>query len=379
MLKKAIKFSLLTAFIVSSVFSQSRDEQMLKGIDYVYHIKFDSANTIFQSMVNKDPKDPTGYFMLAMSAWWKIYINKDDMSNDDDYFSKVDKCIEVCDKKIDENKNDDWAVFLKGGVIGYRGFLNSIRENWLKAVDDGKEGLSLLQRAYELNPNNKDAVFGIGLYNYAADYVTEKYPFLKALLFLFPKGNKELGLSQLKDCADNAKFSKTEANFVLCYVNLNYENNFIESEKYALKIFQMYPENPVAMKFLGKSYIGENKWNESLLLYREILSRFDSSKAGFTNNYLKRDASYYAGLSAQRLNMIDDSFRYYEQSLNLSKQLDKDGESAYQVFSAMGLGMMNDLKGNHDEAVKYYKMVLDMKDIEASHDSAKKLIETGYR
>ncbi len=372
-------FILLSLFIPLLTISQTRDEQILKGIDYVYHIKFDSANTIFQSMVGKDPVDPTGYFMLAMSDWWKIYIKKDDMSSDDSYFTKVDKCIEVCDKRIDVNKNDDWAIFLKGGVIGYRGFLNSIRENWLKAVDDGKEGLSLLQRAHELNPNNKDAVFGIGLYNYAADYVTEKYPFLKALLFLFPKGNKELGLAQLKDCADNAKFSKTEANFVLCYVNLNYENNFTESEKYADKIFKTYPENPVAMRFLGKSFIGENKWNESLLLYKEMISRNDSAKAGFDNNYILRDASYYSGLSAQRLNMNDDSFKYYERSFNLSKQLDKDGESAYQVFSAMGMGMMSDLKGNHVEAVKYYKMVLDMKDIESSHDSANKLIESGYK
>jgi len=122
----------------TSIYSQLRDEQILKGIDDIYHIRFDSANAIFQSLVSKNPTDPAGYFMLAMSEWWKIYIAKDDESNDDNYLNKVDKCIEICDKRIDENKNDDWAIFLKGGVIGYRGFLNSIRDNWLKAADDGK-------------------------------------------------------------------------------------------------------------------------------------------------------------------------------------------------------------------------------------------------
>lgn len=378
-MKKVLLYLALLFFPFIVLNAQTRDEQMSKGIDYIYHIKFDSANAIFNSLVSKNPGDPTGYFMLAMCEWWKIYINKENESNDENYLNKVDKCIEVCDKSIDANKNDDWAIFLKGGVIGYRGFLNSIRDNWLKAADDGKEGLSLIQRSYEINPNNKDAVFGIGLYNYAADYVTEKYPFLKALLFFFPKGNKELGLSQIRDCAENAKFSKTEANFVLCYVNLNYEKNYSESERYADKISKMYPENPVALKFLGKSYVGENKWQESLALWKDVLARYDSGKAGFNNNYSKRDAIYYIGLSSHKLNMLDDGIKYYQEALNMSKELDKSEESAYQVFSALGLGMIYDQKGNHGEAVKYYNMVLDMKDVENSHETAKSFKDNGFR
>lgn len=376
---KKFYITIILFFVVNVISSQTRDEQILKGIEYVYHIKFDSANTIFQSFVNKDPNDPTGYFMLAMSKWWQIYINKEDNTYDDDYYSKVDKCIEICDKKLDKNENDDWAIFLKGGVIGYRGFLNSIRDNWLKAVDDGKQGLSLLQRSYEINPNNKDAIFGVGLYNYAAEYVGDKFPFLKALLFLFPKGNRELGLAQIKDCSENAKYSRTEAKFVLCFVNLNYERNYVESEKYADMLTKMYPENPVAMRFLGKSYICESKWNEGSVLWKYILSRNDSNVIGFNNKNIRLEALYYIGLSSQNLFQFDDGINYYTQSLNLSKELDRDKQSAYQVFSALGLGIIYDHKGNHNEAVKYYNMVLDMNDIENSHESAQKFKENGLK
>lgn len=102
-----------------------------------------------------------------MTEWWKIYLNKEDRSNDDNYLSKVDRCVKICEERLDENENNDWATFLLGGVIGYRGFMNVMRDNWLKAIDDGKQGLNLIQKSYELNPSNKDAILGLGIYNYA--------------------------------------------------------------------------------------------------------------------------------------------------------------------------------------------------------------------
>lgn len=360
-------------------FSQSKDEKILKGIDYIYKLKFDSSNAIFQSSVNQNPKDPTGYFFIAMQEWWRLILNKDDESNDNNYFEKVDKCVKVCEDRIDENEDDWWAIFLKGGVIGYRGILRSIRGSWLKAADDGREGLLLIQRSYDLNPSNKDAVFGIGLYNYAADYVFEAYPFLKTLMFFFPRGNKELGLSQLKDCSENAKFSRTEANFELCYINLNYEKNYYEAEKYADKLYKQYPENSMFEKFLGRCYAGENRWNESIAVWKDIMSKIDSSKFGYNNKNIKREAFYYLGLTNMRLNNLDEAVKDYEQALSLSKELDKNEETAFQVFSALGLGMLYDMKGNRSEAVKYYDMVLEMKDIEFSHDSAKDFKEKGYK
>jgi tetratricopeptide (TPR) repeat protein len=376
-------FFLLTGIITlhsADTFSQTRDELMTKGIDYVYRMQFDSSGTIFTQIINRDPKDPTGYFLVSMAEWWKIYINKADEGHDEAYRTAVDKCLKVCDERLDENENNDWALFLKGGIIGYRGFLNGLRDNWLAAVDDGREGLSLLKRCLELNPANKDALLGIGLYNYAVDYVTERYPFLKTLLFFFPSGNKQEGFAQLKDCIQNARFARTEATVVLCYIYLSYEKNYYEAEKYADTLYKQYPENPAAERFLANSYTGLGKWNESIVLWNDILANINSTKSGYAGNtYLKRESQYYLGLCYQRIGYLDESLRYYNDALNLSREIDKDNQTPQQVFSALGLGMVNDLKGNHSEAVKFYDMVLDMKDINDSHEYAKKYKEEGYK
>jgi len=369
----------LLIFSFSQAYSQTRDSLILKGIDHVYRLQFDSANSIFQGFVDKDQQDPTGYFMLAMSAWWEVYINKQDESKDDAYLAKVDKCIHVCDDALDKNTNNDWVLFLKGGVIGYRGFLNSLRDNWLAAVNDGKEGLSLLQRAYELNPANKDAIFGVAIYNYAADYAAERFPFLKPLLIFFPKGNKELGLQQLVDCSQNAKYSRTEAKYVLCDVNLVFEKNYVESEKYALELTGMYPENPVYRKFLGRSYVGEAKWVLSIPLWLDVLARNDSGKSGFNSKYVRQEACYYLAVSYLNTGRSDSAFTYYNQTLQLCNELDKENETAYKAFSLLGLGMLNDRNGNRAEALKYYDMVLDMKEFDNSKQLAEQYKKDAFR
>ena len=352
---------------------------MTKGIDYVYKVKFDSAKAIFRQIINNNPQDPTGYFLISMAEWWKIYLNKNDESNDENYRSAVDKCIKVCDERLDKNENDDWALFLKGGVIGYRGFLNGLRDNWLAAVDDGREGLSLLKRCVELNPSNKDALLGIGLYNYAVNYVTDRYPFLKTLLFFFPTGNKEEGFAQLRDCIEHARFARTEATVVMCYVYLSYEKNYYEAEKYADTLYTHYPDNPAAERFLANSYTGEGKWVQSLVLWNDILNKIDSSYAYYNNTYLKRETLYYLGLGYMKMHNLDTALMYYTQALDMSPALDKDKESPMQVFSALGTAMVYDMKGNHGEAVKYYDRVLDMEDIEDSHEAARKYKENGYK
>jgi tetratricopeptide (TPR) repeat protein len=264
-------------------------------------------------------------------------------------------------------------------VVGYRGFINSIRENWLSAVDDGREGLNLLQRSHELNPGNLDALFGIGLYNYAADYVVNRYPFLKAVLFFFPQGNKELGLQQLKNCAENGKFTKTEAKVVLCFIHLSYEKNYVEAIRYATQLVQMYPQNPLFNRFLGKCYVGTNNWPVSDSIYASILAKNDSGYFGYNSPYVKREAGYYYAMCRSKLFDLDGAMKYYEMCYNISKELDKDKPSAYQVFSLIGMGAIFDQWGNHSEAVKYYDRVLELRDIENSHNIAKKYREGGAK
>ncbi|MEO8209165.1 MAG: hypothetical protein ABI840_01280 [bacterium] len=379
MLKFFFPLNIVFLIITANSFSQNTDERIQKGIDFIYHLKFDSARTEFHEVIKLEPQNPVGYFFDAIVDWWKINLNKENDSLDEKFFEKVEKVIEVAENRLEKNEFDDNAMFYKGGALGYRGLVKSFRESWLKAAEDGREALNLLQEAYEINNNNKDVLFGIGLYNYFAEYVPEAYPVVKPLMLIFPKGDKIKGISQIKETSQNSRYAKNEAKYVLAYLNLIYEKNFIEAEMYSRMLTEEFPENPVFEKYLYNSYIGQGKWNEALEGWKKILLKIDSNQFGYSYRNLQREANYYLALSLTKLNRILEAEPYIQKAEEITKLIDKENEAAYTAFIYLISGMLNDVKNNKSTANLYYDKVLSMKNFQNSHFEAERFKKDGYK
>ncbi len=356
--------------------SQS-DAKLQKGIEYIYNIQFDSANVIFNEMTSANPNDPAGWFFKMLVEWWKINLNKDDESNDEIFLNSVDKVIEVTDRILEKNENDYTALFYRGGAIGYRGLVRSLRESWFKAAEDGKDALNLFTKASELNTNNKDILFGIGLYNYFAEYVPEKYPFLKPLMIIFPNGDKAKGLFQITDAADNSKLAKYEARGILSYLYITYENNYFESEKNAKILVEKFPNNPVFEKYLLKSYIGLSRWIEALNGWKKVLEKADSNHAGYNNDYTRREANYYIAVTLFSMRNELEAERYLLKSEELSNKI--NGSAAYLAQIYLMEGMLADKKGDRTSAIYNYDRVLAMENFSTTHRDATAFKNSAYK
>ncbi len=374
---------ILPIFILLGVhgisYSQSHDETIQKNISYIYHLQFDSAQIGFDKIIREKPNDPAGYFFDAMIVWWKININKENASLDELFNQKADKVIEVADRILDRNENDQYALFYKGGALGYKGLVSSLRENWFGAAENGKEALNLLQSAYDIDPQNKDVIFGVGLYNYFAEYVPEVYPVVKPLMLIFPKGDKLKGLSQIKESALSAKFAKTEARFVLAYLYLIYEKNYTESEIYAKSLHEEFPENPVFEKYLNNSYTGLGKWIDALAGWSRVLEKIDSNKAGYDGRGLNREANYYSALSYVKMGRPLEAEQLIMNAERITREMDPGSETAFSSYIYLLSGMINDAKGNRATADNYYDKVLAMKNFQNSHQEAERLKVERYK
>lgn len=379
MLKIVLFINIFFLFFTSNVFSQNADERIQKGIDHIYHLRFDSAQSEFREVIKLEPPNPAGYFFDAIVDWWRINLNKENNSLDEKFFEKVEKVVEVADDRLDKNEFDDNAMFYKGGALGYRGLVYSFRESWLKAAEDGREALNLLQKAFEINNNNKDVMFGIGLYNYFAEYVPDAYPVVKPLMLIFPKGDKIKGISQIKETSLNSKYAKNEAKYVLAYLSLIYEKNYVDAEMYSKMLTEEFPENPVFEKYLYNSYIGLGKWNEALDGWKKLLMKIDSNQFGYNNRNLQREANYYTALSLTKLNRILEAEPYIIKAEEITRELDKENEAAFTAFIYLISGMLNDVKENKSTANLYYDKVLSMKNFQNSHLEAERFKKDGYK
>lgn len=364
--------------IISNCSSQVNESLLDKGISYIYHIKYDSADMQFKEFIKQNPDLPDGYFFDAMLEYWKIIPDKNNEWNDENFYNKVNAVLKVCDKILDNNPDDFKATFYKGGILGYRGLLKSIRESWLRAAEDGREALNLLDKATELQPNNKDAQLGIGIYNYFAEYVPDKYPALKPLLLIFPKGDKIKGLMQIKETAANSRFARVEANYILAYLNINFEKNFSEGEVYSKKLYDEFPENPIFEKFINSCYIGLSRFDDAIAGWKKVLEKCDNKQTGYDNINIRRDANYYISASYFYLHRIEEAETYLQTCESLNKEIDKDNESMFTANIFMMLGNLYDKKGDRSKAISYYDKVLAMKDFN-THSQAENFKKNPYK
>ena len=177
------------------------DARIQRGIDLIYNLRFAEAERHFQDIVEAEPDNPLGYFFRAMVSWWRILIDLADETHDAEFYARLQQCIEVCDRRLEKDPMDFDAILFKGGAIGFRGRLRGDRDQYVKAAHDGLRSLPLLKKSRQLEPTNKDILFGQGLYHYFAEVMPQRHRILRPIMAFLPDGDRLLGLQQLKEVA----------------------------------------------------------------------------------------------------------------------------------------------------------------------------------
>jgi tetratricopeptide (TPR) repeat protein len=368
-----IKVLFISLLISISSFAQNSDfdSRVNDGIKQIYNIKFAEAEKTFRSVMADYPKQPAGRFFLAMIDWWKILLDSDNESYDEIFFQKLEDVIYQCDQLLDKNPKDVDALFFKGGSIGFRGRLRAFRESWLKAADDGREALPIVEEAASLDPNNMDVQLGFGIYNYYADVIPSEFPMIKPLMIFFPDGDKEKGIQQLKNTAFNGKFAKYEARYFLMTLYYRYENNSIIADDYAKLLQEDFPDNPVFEKWRGRIAVKRGDYFLADSIFRSVLFKADKNYFGYNRPNSLREAAYYVGNNFKNSGQLDSAKIYLERCITESKKIDEEGEeSGFQVNAVLFLAQMAESLNKKDEAINLYEELLEMREYGRSHSTA---------
>lgn len=337
------------------------DVHTRRGIEFVYNLEFENAKREFQEIVQLRPSHPAGHFFLAMVEWWRILIDIDNTAHDENFYSMIEKVIGICDQRLDHDENDIAALFFKGGAIGFRGRLRAHREEWLKAANDGRLALPIVQEAYTLAPNNFDVLLGIGIYNYYAEVIPEQYPLVKPFMLFFPKGDKNKGIGQLQRAAEKAQYADIEASYFLLQLFHNYEKDYRQALPLAQKLHRRFSNNPIFHRYLGRSYAALGLWNEMKREFSDVFQRVQKKQTGYDRS-AEREAEYYLGLYDMTFNQYDTALKHFLRCDELSRMLDKDGPSGFMTMTNLKMGMIFDLQAKRDIAVLQYQKVLRWND-----------------
>lgn len=353
------------------------DALVEKGIKEIYSINFDEAGKTFRELIADYPEHPAGKFFLAMIDWWKILLDLDNESYDDIFFAKLEDVIFMCDEILVKDPNNVDALFFKGGSIGFRGRLRAIRESWLKAADDGREAIPIVQHAAKLDPKNIDVQLGFGIYDYYADVIPNHYPFVKPLMIFFPKGDKAKGIKELALVAEKGKYARIESRYFLMQLFFHYENDYQKAEEYAVQLTTEFPNNPIFQRYLGRIAVRRGDYFKSDQIFTSVYEKCTKGFGGY-RNLSKREAAYYLGYYNKLTNNIDSAIIFLKECVEISKKTDIDEVSGFRVNATLYLGNLYDLKGEREKAIGYYNECLEIRDYSSSHEFAKRYIEKPY-
>ena len=355
------------------------DSVASQGIKQIYDMQFSNAENTFRRLIADYPDHPAGRFFLAMIDWWKILVDPDVESYDDLFFQKLEDVIYQCDDLLEKNPQNVDALFFKGGAIGFRGRLRAFRESWIKAADDGREALPIVERASKLDPGNLDVQLGFGIYNYYASVIPNDFPLLKPLMIFFPKGDKEKGIEQLTNTAMNGRYAKYEARYFLMTLYFTYENDAYRAGEFAKLLNADFPDNPIFERWMGRIAARKGDYPACASVFQDVLIKAGKNYFGYNNKKALREAYYYIAVNERNDKKLDSAKIFFEKCADISRQVDKNEESGFLINSLLFLGMINDVQGNRDKATEIYKKLLDMKDYGNSHTLAKQYLDKPYK
>jgi tetratricopeptide (TPR) repeat protein len=249
------------------------------------------------------------------------------------------------------------AAFFLSAAWGFKGRLYSDeeRKNWRKAASAGKNALDYLEMSKEKENLSIELLFGDALYNYFSVWVPENYPALKPILWFFPKGDKALGLKQLKEVSYNAFYTRTEAMVWLMRILNSYENDQPRAFQISEYLYTTYPDNPYFHRYYARMLYSMGRFVEAEPACKNILARIDSAHIGYEATS-GRYASFFLGQIYEARRKYDDAKKYYELCMKFAEQIGAT-DSGYYLYSMIALGEIAERQGNKTEAKRWFKEV----------------------
>ena len=329
------------------------------AVQNMYNFKYDKAEKQFRSLRRRYPNHPMPYFLMGLTTWWKIVpTNVQSTQYDKIFFAYMDSAITAGERLYKADHQNYEACFFLSAAYGFDARLHAERKNWRKATVSSKRALDYLQISQEANGLSPEFLFGQALFNYYAVWISENYPLLRPVLLFFPKGNRALGLQQLRSVADNGFYTGTEAKFFLMKILYNEENDPPAALPLARYLATNYPDNGYFQRFYALACFNQGEFRESERVSREILDKINRGLPGY--EFISgRYATYFLGwLMQNKYKDLEKAKDYYQRCIVFAEGTGETDVGFY-IYANTNLARLADEAKDEPTARRYYETVAD--------------------
>ncbi|MFY0624843.1 MAG: tol-pal system protein YbgF [Reichenbachiella sp.] len=341
-----------------------------EGINSMYNFDFKRADSQFKWLKGKYGWHPLPYFLLGLSQWWRIMPDIKNTSYDEQFLMYMDSSILLAENIFTKGSQVEGGFFL-AAAHAFKGRLYAERRSWTKAASEGKKALNYLEYTREKEEFGPEILFGDAIYNYYSVWVPEHYPILKPVMVFFKDGNKELGMNQLMNVANNAFFTRTEAQYYLMQIHSS-EGDRNEAMFRADYLHKTFPNNAYFHRYYARMLYSMGRYTELKASCHSILNKIDSLYQGYELNS-GRYAAFFLGQVYSYDSNEEQAKKFYKKTVAFGEKIGAQ-EKGYHLFSLLKLGEMALKEDDETTAKSYFKQVKKL----ASRKSKSYKMAKGY-
>ncbi|MDB5271910.1 MAG: hypothetical protein JWO58_277 [Chitinophagaceae bacterium] len=350
------------------------------ALNAMYNFKFVEAEMKFLEFQERYPEHPMPYFLMALSNWWKMmpdlenkkYIEK----YADEFFRYTDLAIEKGEKAFEEDDQNEETAFILAAAYGFKGRYYAEQHSFMKAAGSGNKALQYLFKFKGKSDLSPEFMFGDALFNYYAEWLKQEYVLLRPILAFFPKGDKTLGIKELKQVAYNAFYTRTEAQYFLMRIYYNEENREDLAYPTAEYLGTTFPDNPYFQRMQARLSFSQGKWLEAEKVSLDILYKLNIGMPGY-EAISGRYASFFLGHINKYYYHDKQKAKLYFEKARLFAEQSEATEMNYYLYATAELARIANEEKDFARAKNYYQVILDNSDNDHElHKEAKSYLES---
>lgn len=290
-----------------------------------YHGNFVDATEVFQTVIEKFPSSPVGYFLKA-AALESYMSDFSTFEPEGEFYTLLDQAIEKGKSLLVNEANAPELHFFIGASYFYKGFHYARKKNYLKAFAELGRAKPWLKKAVAMDSTFYDAYLGLGILEYLAAKV-------KDYIVPFTSGKYDEPIQEIS-LATKGKYTYLVAQEALV-IALAGASRWTEAIERATSLIEAYPKNRLFYWALVEIYRRKGDPEGVISIGYKLLELIREFQ---TNHYYNQSLirSYLAEAHLQ-LGQPRECVRHCDSILSLLEEKDTDQNEREVRKAAMRL------------------------------------------
>ncbi|MFQ6612745.1 MAG: tetratricopeptide repeat protein [Fidelibacterota bacterium] len=347
------------------------DKIVKKGVEAFYNYDYKNSVKILTQARRDFPRNPVVHLTWAAARWRKneAYLTQSEIY--ENFNQDLDSVISVYNDLLIEKPEDPEYLLYLGATTGLKARILLGQKEWFSTLMAAYQGFRLIQQAFELDPSLKDAYLPIGIMEYYSGLSNFMVKFAAEIFGLHP--SREIGIRKMEIAARESEWAWSEAESILSFIYLWADIDLERGLAVSSDLAEQYPRNYDFQIHYAESLLQNGQLKPAYKKLKELnerLPELTEQQQRWYTSYLNYEWGHYFFLTGE----LDRAQNYLKLCIeNYNAELD-----AILAFAWLRSGMIYDLKGQREEAIKAYKNCIELDNFSKAIQLAETYLEQPY-